>query len=328
MANIKQVAAYAGLSPACVSKYLKNPKSVRADSKQRIEQAIRALNYTPSPIARSLRSRRTNCIMVIQRSIVTPFYHTLFDNIRLNLERHGYTAILQICDGSVPPPSAFLQVDGVIMVLQDKQNALQIYSKIPEDTPVVMYSPEKLITNVPTITIDLSATTLEMCRYLCSVGCRTFAYFGRSPYDIATKLRLAAFRSFFEDKPQCLKEEHVLLGTHSHGSDFQTGNKLAGQLVSQGNLPDAVFCENDLIAIGCATGLMYHGVIPSRDILVSGADNIPWIAEFEPKLITQEYDALPDLLCDELYNALKDQPTNDHELHPSIVDWRKSPQSK
>lgn len=325
MANIKQVAEYAGLSPACVSKYLKNPNSVREDSRKRIEKAISDLNYTPSPIARSLRNRRTNRIMVIQRSIVTPFYHTLFDNIRLNLEEHGYTAILQICDGTAPPPSAFLQVDGVIIILQDKQNVLQIYSNIPEGTAVVMYGPEKLIASVPTVTIDLAETTRDMCEYLCSIGCKSFAYFGRSPYDIATKRRLPAFRAFFENTPQCLKEENIFLGTRSHGSDFQTGIQLANRLVDQGGLPDAIFCENDLVAIGCATGLMLRGIIPTKGIVISGADNIPWVSEFKTCIVTQDYDVLPGLLCGEIYNALNDQPTSDHELHPLIVDWRNTP---
>ena len=59
MANIKQVAALAGLSVSCVSKYLKNPGSVLPDSRQRIEAAIEELQYTPSAMARYLRTKRT-----------------------------------------------------------------------------------------------------------------------------------------------------------------------------------------------------------------------------------------------------------------------------
>lgn len=323
MANIKQVAQYANLSPSCVSKYLKDPNSVRPDSRERIENAIRYLNYTPSPIARSLRSRKTNYIMVILRSIVTPFYYTLFNQIRLELEKEGYTAILQINDNVQPSATAFLQVDGVIMVLQDKKASLQIYSSIPDGIPVVMYSPEKYITDtdVTTVVVDLFHATTEMCQHLYNKGCRIFAYIGRSSFDSASQYRLPSFLDFIRQHPDCIApSKNILQGVHSYGNDFQTGNLLTPKLLEGETLPDVIFCENDLIALGCSIALLRCRTCDTSGILVSGSDNIPMVQDFKPWIITQDYTRLPHLLCSELFHALNGEPTQDRKLIPTIID--------
>ena len=82
MANIKQVAALAGLSVSCVSKYLKNPGSVLPDSRQRIEAAIEELQYTPSAMARYLRTKRTYTVKAVMESITIPFFAEMFEGFR------------------------------------------------------------------------------------------------------------------------------------------------------------------------------------------------------------------------------------------------------
>ena len=87
MANIKQVAELANLSVSCVSKYLKDPNSVRPQSRTQIEYAINELNYTPSTIARNLRSKRTGIIKIISNSVTNQFFAELFETIRTELEK-------------------------------------------------------------------------------------------------------------------------------------------------------------------------------------------------------------------------------------------------
>lgn len=104
MANIKQVAALAGLSVACVSKYLKNPDSVLPSSRERIEAAIEELQYTPSAMARYLRTKRTYTVKAVMESITIPFFAEMFETLRRDLEERGYTTILQTTDSRPSPP--------------------------------------------------------------------------------------------------------------------------------------------------------------------------------------------------------------------------------
>ena len=117
MANIKEVAACATLSVACVSKYLKNPDSVRKASREKIEMAIKKLNYVPSSIARNLRTKRTGIIKIISHSITNPFFAELFELSRKKLEDLGYIAVLQVI-GSMEllefAPDDFEQIDEAV----------------------------------------------------------------------------------------------------------------------------------------------------------------------------------------------------------------------
>ena len=94
MAVIKDVAEYAGVSKSTVSKYLNNPDQLSEDYRIRIEQAVKVLNYTPSNIARSMRTKKTNQIALIVPDIANPFYSELFSNMRAYAMLLGYRVIV------------------------------------------------------------------------------------------------------------------------------------------------------------------------------------------------------------------------------------------
>ena len=88
MATMKDVAKRAGLSVSCVSKYLNHPDSVLPATKEKIDEAIAYLNYKPSFIAQSLRTKRSRIIVVIMESVINPFFATLFEAIRRDCEEN------------------------------------------------------------------------------------------------------------------------------------------------------------------------------------------------------------------------------------------------
>ena len=82
---MKDVARRAGLSVSCVSKYLNRPDSVLPATKEKIDEAIADLDYKPSIIARSLRTKRSRIIVVLMESVINPFFAALFEAIRREL---------------------------------------------------------------------------------------------------------------------------------------------------------------------------------------------------------------------------------------------------
>lgn len=75
MATIREVAAKAGVSVATVSRVLNKNGPVNAETKKRVLDAIKLLNYQPNAIARSLSNRKSNFIALIVPTIVNPFFH-------------------------------------------------------------------------------------------------------------------------------------------------------------------------------------------------------------------------------------------------------------
>ena len=101
MAVIKDVAQVAGLSVAVVSKYLNHPEQVREDTRQRVEAAIKELNYVPSVTARSMRTKRTQMIAIVVPDIMDAFFTDVFNTIKYYAFEKGYTPILYTIENDI-----------------------------------------------------------------------------------------------------------------------------------------------------------------------------------------------------------------------------------
>src|SRR5215203_278604 len=119
-ATIKDVARDAGVSPQTVSRVLNKRPDVAAETRQRIEEAIRRLNYHPSTIARSLFQKQSHTLgLVIPNFQALPPYFTL-KGIASQAEREGYRLLLEELIGSDTDVRAVLnnlqarQVDGIL----------------------------------------------------------------------------------------------------------------------------------------------------------------------------------------------------------------------
>lgn len=321
MANIKQVAAQAGLSVSCVSKYLKNPDSVLPSSRERIAAAIKDLDYTPSNIARSLRTQKTYSITIILHSITNPYFSNLFDLMRTNIEAHGYNTLLQIFEGNSISPGMFAQTDGAILVLPlTDKIAYSIYANTPENFPFVLCHTRKLMPNVPTILLDLTGGFCQLTQYLLDKGCRSFSYIGRAENDPATSFKFEGFQSTLQKAGITFDMQNLYRSSSIYKEDFKTGYEKASQIIKKSQPTDAIVCENDSIAAGCSLSLISHGICPRKDILISGSDNIPLAQMFVPPILTMESSIEnTKLACDELFHLLEGKPTTDHIVTPQII---------
>lgn len=180
MANIKQVAALAGLSVACVSKYLKNPDSVLPSSRERIEAAIEELQYTPSAMARYLRTKRTYTVKAVMESITIPFFAEMFETLRRDLEERGYTTILQTTDSRPFSTRDFDAVDGVIACFVDDEQVLAGIHQAAGGLPFICMHWREPFLPVPTVWLDVREGMRLAARHLLEGGCRRAGPRGRA----------------------------------------------------------------------------------------------------------------------------------------------------
>ncbi len=295
MASIKDVAARAGLSVAAVSKYLKDAGSVRDDTRSRIEQAIRELSYVPSPIARSLRTKRTDMIAVVVPSITNPFFTELFDAIRAECEQRSVLAVLY----TIPRPADNLrtirsilhrQPDGIILCFPDSEDfAAEMADRAPR-MPSVSMSWHKAAPGMCSIILNVRRGIRDTAEHLLSLGCRRIAYIGGYPDSVISKEKYAGFKDALTAHGLSPDIRLVKRGETS----MRYGYRAAGELLGTGDAPDALpdaapdaaVCENDAVAIGCVNYCLQHGIrIPER-FRVTGFDDIPLASMFQPALTT------------------------------------------
>lgn len=171
LANIKQVAARAGLSVACVSKYLKNADSVLPASRSRIEAAIRELQYVPSRTARSLRTKRSYNIQVVVENITNPFFAELFETMRRALEGYGYTAILRPLDKPFSRED-FDGADGVAACFLEDEARIGEIGRAAGERPVLCVHWKRLPPERPGVWAEVQEGMALAAAHLMESGCR------------------------------------------------------------------------------------------------------------------------------------------------------------
>lgn len=271
MANIKGVAAKAGLSVACVSKYLKNPESVLPSSRERIEAAIAELNYVPSVAAQSLRTKRSYTVKAITESIRNPFFAEAFEYIRLALSRQGYTTVLQTTDAKPAEPADFVGVDGVIICLvDDGETADRVARLTGGKLPVVSICGVPPAGDLSYVLVDIEGGARAATRHLGQCGKKRLAYVGGSEDCYLSTLKRKGFAEAAGEMGIVLRPEDIFEGP----SSFQGGTAAAEEMIRRGQFPDGIVCENDIIAAGCLRMLLDYGVRVPEEIAVTGFDNI------------------------------------------------------
>lgn len=287
MTAIKDVAKLSGLSVAAVSKYLKDAGSVREDTKARIEQAIRDLSYVPSPIARSLRTKKTGMIAVVVPSITNPFFTELFDSIRIECLKKSILAVLY----SVSYPQENVEViqsivqrqlDGIILCFPDSELFLSQMMKEAPELPSVVMSWHQAVSNACNIILDVRKGIYDTTAHLTGLGCQRIAYIGGNADSVISKEKFAGFRAALADSglepdPRIVKCEQT---------SMRYGYSATMELFESELEFDAAVCESDVLAIGCINYCLQNHIEIPRRFKVTGFDDIPLASMFEPKITT------------------------------------------
>lgn len=322
MANIKQVAALSELSVSCVSKYLKNPDSVLPLSREKIEFAIKELNYVPSAIARNLRSQRTGIIKIISHNITNPFFAGLFEMIRSELEKSGYIATLQsieYMENMTFSPRYFEQCDGAIFCFIENEKTLHsIRENIPKEFPVVNIHGSKILPGITTIVADVNRGAFDATTHLIKKGGNNISYIGASENSTISRLKFIGFQDAI------LKNFSSVNYSLARNYDFtmKSGYAATKELFKNNAAIDSIFCENDLFAVGAIHYLIDQNQRVPEDIRIMGYDDIPLASMFIPSItsVTIPSGKICKSACTELISQINKNKGEDHYYLPELIE--------
>ncbi len=287
-ATIKDVALKVGVAPSTVSRALSNAANVKAETRHRILQAARELNYQPNALARSLRSRQSKTFGVMVPDITNPFFAELVKGIEASARQNGYNVILCNSENDRQRELAYLslmrekQVDGLIFTTAgDLAGEVNTFRE-DSQTPVVLLDREVDGLEADTVISDGFQGAVEAVRYLLSQGHTELGCL-RGPSDLTTSNhRYLGFVRTLTDAGRPVKPEWVVPCDFTLESGYEAGKKIA-QLA---NRPTAVFAVNDLAAIGLIQSLEEAGIKVPDDISVVGFDDVPLSRLVRPRLTT------------------------------------------
>lgn len=320
-ANIFDVARLAGVSHQTVSRVINGLPNVRPATKERVEEAMKQLRYSPSPAARALVTRRTRTI-----GLVTPGVSDFGPaSIAMHFNQAARAARYSVDSVSTPDSRGAAvratvedllrqRVDAVVVIAVDTE-AIDAVQSIDVNVPmVVAASTPRRTPHV--VQIDQYRGARAAVRHLAELGHTRIVHVA-GPANAADAMeRLRGWRDELAEWRLEIDEPHH--GDWSARSGYEIGSS---EQISDGC---AVFVANDQMSIGLMSALRHRGLEVPRDVSIVGFDDIPEAAYLYPPLTTvrQDFAALGQLMMHKVLVSLEEdgEPTVDTPIPAQLIE--------
>lgn len=280
LVGIKQVAERAGVSPGTVSNVLNKPERVAAATRLRVEQVIRELGFVRNGSASTLRAGQSSTIGLMVLDLANPFFTDVARGVEDVAYERGYAVILSSSGSSAEREQRNLmvlaeqRVRGVLITPVDDDPG-QTERLRARGMAVVLLDHQTPLASQCSVSVDDVVGGELATRHLLSRGARDLAFITGPP-----TLRQCADRR--KGALQALKtgglSKDVLREIVVPAMNARAGQEAAERLLAEGSLPDAVFCANDLLALGLMRVLLQSGVNVPGDVAIIGYDDIEFSA--------------------------------------------------
>ena len=282
--NINDVAEKAGVSIATVSRVLNGGTLVRPQTRERVLEVVRQLEYTPNASARSLSSRRTETLGAVLPALHGEFYSELLRGLDLAARRAGFHLLVSGSHSDRQEVEAVLRafrgrVDALVLMFPD----LDPVSLAPQlhGLPVVLVNCGLAGRDFDRVAIDNYDGAAQVVRHLWELGHRRIAFLAGPAfnYDAGERRRgyLETLRLLGSDI-----EPQIFEGAFTEESGYHA----AAALLRANERATALFAANDAMAIGCLAALHEKGLEVPRDLSLVGFDDIPAARYVRPPLTT------------------------------------------
>jgi LacI family transcriptional regulator len=277
-ATMKDIARDLGVSVVTVSKVLRNHSDISAQTRKRVLQRMKEVNYQPNPAARTLSTGRTNLIGLIVPDLVHPFFAQVAKGISAKLRSQEYSLIISSSEDD--PNMEKREIDQMLarrvdaLILASSQSSADGLRRIQEEgIPYVLLDRKMPGLSANFVGIDDVAAGTLATTHLFEIGCKTIAHIGGS--DVSTALdRQAGYSITLANLGVSLPPRYMVNWGHGDDAGDATGYNGMKQLLKLRPRPDGVFCCNDPIAMGAMRAILEAGLQIPRDVAVVGCGNV------------------------------------------------------
>jgi LacI family transcriptional regulator, galactose operon repressor len=284
--TIADVARHAQVSKTTVSHVVSGKRPVSATTRDHVERSIDALGYRPDGLARSLRTRRTHMVALILPDITNPYYPALARGLESGIEPDGYRAFICSSDGDADRERAYLRevcdrgVDGIVLdsfhlTVDDLQLATGGRLPLVWIGGAPMEHP-----GVDSVRSDDEAGAFAATEHLVQRGHRRIAMVD-GPLGSGVARRDGYRRALADAGLPAHPEPPPRTDWTRTG-----GRRAVAELLALAPRPTAIFCSNDLTAIGALDAARDAGLAVPDDLAIVGFDDIEAAELVTPALTT------------------------------------------
>jgi LacI family transcriptional regulator len=327
MATIKEVARRAGVSVGTVSNVMSGTSSVGADLRERVERAIRDLNFHPDHIARSLKWRRTHTLAMVISDITNPFFPLVVRGAEDAASKRDYLLTIFNTDDQVERERQVLsvlrtrRVDGLLVVVSpDSEKNPQLAEMIEAGTPVVCLDRVPPHLKADSVQVDNVKGSRICVRHLLSMGHRRIGV-------ITGPRKLQTARDRLEGYQLALREAKIPFReafTREGDFRFESGYRLAKDLCLSHPRPTALFALNGTMGMGALKAIQELNLRCPEDVALAVFDDVPGGDVFRPQLTVVSQPAYDigyraaELLIERVNNEIESDKPLSVTLEPEL----------
>jgi len=280
MVGIKDVARHAGVSVGTVSNVINHPDAVSEETRRRVQASIEQLGYVRSEHARQLRAGDSRIIGLLVLDMGNPFFAQLAHGAELAARRAGLGVM--VCDSNHDSQNEadylalFLsqRLRGVLLTPADATGqTVDAFRK--HHMPFVLVDRVGVGGTECSVSVDDVAGGTLAIRHLAAAGHRRIAF-------VSGAIHLQQIRDRKAGALAALAEAGIppdaLLEVPAGTLDVAAGRDAGARLLGLPQRPTAVFCANDLLALGVLQALFTAGVDVPTDMAIIGYDDIEFAA--------------------------------------------------
>ena len=270
--TIYDVAKAANVSMATVSRVMNGNPNVKPETRQRVQDVIKELNYRPNAVARGLASKKTTTIGVVIPDISDTYYSELTRGIEDVAKMYQYNIILTNSDKKLDKELELIndmsskQVDGLLFMGDELTQAHRTYFEGLK-VPVVLAGLLDGKNEIPSVNIDYGQATYDSMKHLLKAGHRKIGLImGNMRQLILKKYIIPSAEKALSEYQAEFMSHYLYEGDNSYKSGLEATAVFLN--MSPATRPTAIFVLNDEMALGVIHGIQDHGLNVPNDFEV------------------------------------------------------------
>ena len=334
--SIKDVAKRAGVAIGTVSRVFNHYPDVMPETKKRVMEAARELNYIPNVNARSLSAKKPPNICLIASDLLggddrDAMLYLQIKGIIAYANAHGLELTIHTTDSSQQGQMSFIDfcklhaVSGAI-VTGVKTDDPYFVELVQSDIPVVGVDLPIEGEKTGWVSIDNPLAAEDAVSGLFSRGFERLLIVAGRRNAAVNEERMAGVLRAYERAGRSLPEDCCLYADF----DEETARRKTAAWLEAHPAPEAVFCFSDIMALGVMRALGERGLRIPRDVSVMGFDDMPFTALLTPSLSTvrQDVRAMGYEAAGMVHALMEERETAGHVIVPYALVYRDSVGSK
>lgn len=291
--TIVEVAKKANVSVATVSRVMNGNYPVKTETRERVLQVIKELNYIPNMQARELTQQKSATIGVVVPSINNMFFPEVINGIESNLKTNSLSLLLACTNNSANEEKECINnlisrnVSGIIVIGPNTDNIRsKFYDTIASQLPIVFVNGSSVNSNISCVSNDEDMGARISLNYLLEKNHKDILFIrGKDSYSYDVKEKV--YREIMSDL-NCFNENNII--NIGNGNSSETVENTVDIFINILNSTSAtaVFACNDLMAVGVLNACKKLNLDVPNDLSIIGYDNISLSKFVEPKLTTMD----------------------------------------